>query len=561
MAFNGVGTRGASAWAAVLEAQAGWKDDLGAGGTRHTRGGPPSSVSGGGKPDQPAGLLSPLRELDMSSNQIGAPAAMAFAAALRRNRHLLALRLGFNPLGFEATKSLIAALGSTHPTGKTTTSQAKLSWNSSLTELAVENTLGEPPSMQLVPTAVSGRGGERPEEHPFPAADRKYDPWQPRKIKKKKRKGKGKGKGKGKEAKPVSTAYASAAMGGAWGAVRPGTSANERLKQIQGNQSKSPGRAGPSPKRGTGASPRAAGAGSGTGTRLGGFPPGAAAGVTSAYTGDGPPRIVGESAVQALWELANQVLAHRTVFASIPVEWPEKTRVPGALAARLHLHDGEGEDEDGKHGWGLRRSVFRPRLLESDGRSFFDTPALLARAFEADWQLTKADRVVRDDSQRASVKRRLRQYYPVLREAFRFWASSSVTDPHSMSLNQFTMFRHACSIQRADREVQLDMVFISSNYEEVSDAANPDHALCRFEFIEAVLRLALIMFPPADSNDGPSVSVQKLFHACILPTVRDVLGLRSLHDPWSNLFRRKRLYAPAVDRTFRVFLAPLQRLF
>lgn len=107
----------------------------------------------------------------------------------------------------------------------------------------------------------------------------------------------------------------------------------------------------------------------------------------------------------------------------------------------------------------------------------------------------------------------------------------------------------------------MDNAFIASNFEFVADADNPDHALMRFEFLETLVRVALILYPPADTEDGPALSVESLLELHVVPTITAMLGVEDPHDAWSNVFRRERLYTEEVDVTFRQFLAPLQVLF
>jgi hypothetical protein len=49
--------------------------------------------------------------------------------------------------------------------------------------------------------------------------------------------------------------------------------------------------------------------------------------------------------------------------------------------------------------WTLQTSVFAARKHESDGKSFWDEPKLLARCFQADWTQTKCQRVVKDSDE------------------------------------------------------------------------------------------------------------------------------------------------------------------
>jgi hypothetical protein len=280
----------------------------------------------------------------------------------------------------------------------------------------------------------------------------------------------------------------------------------------------------------------------------------------------------GDAAFQFLFELTAYVMEGRASFATVALEFPEK--------ARSMTRGGAGDDglEPGMRrwqlttageaggAWTLAKSVWRARVVESDSRAFYDTPALLGRAFEADFANCKIARVVKDDVQRALLKPVLKARYPIIREMFRYYccsgSGSANQDPFSISFNQFTELRRDCMIESAGHGAELDMVFVASNVELVESENNPDHALMRHELLEAVVRLAFVMFPPDwGRKDGPAQSLDRLLDKLVVPTMTAILNVPDPREAWSNVFRRERMYKRPVDVAMRTYLPTLQAIF
>lgn len=293
-----------------------------------------------------------------------------------------------------------------------------------------------------------------------------------------------------------------------------------------------------------------------------------------------PARPRGDAAMDLIAGHVEYLCTSRSLPLDVCLEWPPRERraaarrwVATAQAARgevasssalwqlagLQLHASSS-------GWNIHQSVWRARLAETDARSMYDTRAILDRAFEADWAMTKLARVVRNDTARGLLKEVLKQYFPVIRELFRWYCcsgptASSTSDVFTMSFNEFTSWRRDSGIE-CTKGAELDTAFIASNYEAEVTEHNPQHSLMRHEFLEAVARVALTMYPPAPERDsGPRDSMKALVDHHVLPTARSLLNWRSLGDSWSNEFRRQHMYCEAVDRVLRLYSPTLRALF
>ncbi|KAA0177640.1 hypothetical protein FNF27_00813 [Cafeteria roenbergensis] len=273
-----------------------------------------------------------------------------------------------------------------------------------------------------------------------------------------------------------------------------------------------------------------------------------------------------DAATQEVWETAQLVLDARPTFATVTVDFPEQ---PRKFGGRLCLGALSGR---GRHGasqlaaasqgeWSAETSVFRPRLSETDAEALVDTPELLDRCFEADWTHTKMDRVLPDPMQRAALKPVLKRYYPVTRELFRLYCSASTGDAFFISLTLWTDMRRDMGITSREKDAILDTAFFAANVELEEDDENPDHALCRYELQEVLVRSALILYPPSMSATGPASSLELLLTRHVVPAAMRMFGIDNPLEPFSNQFRIEQLYDVEVEAVFRRFWRQIVALF
>jgi len=198
--------------------------------------------------------------------------------------------------------------------------------------------------------------------------------------------------------------------------------------------------------------------------------------------------------------------------------------------------------------WALERSIFRGRIRENDSRSFIDEPSLLHDAFESDWTLTKVHRVIRTESQVARLKQIMRQAYPVLREAFRAYALSNPQgEPFDISFTEYSlMFREIgleelADTRHAETNVKgvaasqrvlpggrlLQLAWVATNYDAEPSEFNPSDSCVRFEFLEAIFRIGVALYPPESPKDdaGKVAAVERMLRHDVLPQFRRRLGV------------------------------------
>jgi hypothetical protein len=95
---------------------------------------------------------------------------------------------------------------------------------------------------------------------------------------------------------------------------------------------------------------------------------------------------------------------------------------------------------------------------------------------------------------------------------------------------------------------RFDTIFIATNVEETGQAhnmANKDNSLERFEFMEAIVRIALDLY----DGIGSEQAITRLFDEHIIPHAQKTCAYT---------FRRQELYFEAVEITIRAFIPDLK---
>ena len=110
----------------------------------------------------------------------------------------------------------------------------------------------------------------------------------------------------------------------------------------------------------------------------------------------------------------------------------------------------------------------------------------------------------------------------------------------------------------------LDTIFIACNVEDTvniskdqaaANALNQDRALMRFEYIEALVRIAVAKYV----KPGHMSDLSDALNALLETDLRGRVPREALHDP--DAFRRSRLYTRATHEVILAHAKPLHTLF
>ncbi len=200
----------------------------------------------------------------------------------------------------------------------------------------------------------------------------------------------------------------------------------------------------------------------------------------------------------------------------------------------------------------LSTSVFSERALLADSKGFFDTDEFYERVCEADFHYCpRVRRMVEDDpSDYEKIKSIISDSYRYVREAFRYHVAESASDSFEMSWMDFTTFAKHCKIvDPAEEEhggftfTDLDSIWILVNCHENNDMVKSHHIryLSRFEFLEALIRIAVAKYGTNDAGENRLVSsaVDTLIEANIKQYYKQMDA---------NTFRRLKLYHPDTNK-------------
>eukprot|EP00803_Ostreobium_quekettii_P010682 evm.model.scf_352.3 EVM.evm.TU.scf_352.3 scf_352:73256-77230(+) len=235
--------------------------------------------------------------------------------------------------------------------------------------------------------------------------------------------------------------------------------------------------------------------------------------------------------------------------------------------------------------WRIEDSVFAPRKQTCDSRDFYDHDATYSKMFERDWAYCTEkekfkkfalgkDKGKGSEAALEQIKMAFKDNYAYMTNVFDYYSCMGSGNIFSMHLNEWGTLMVDCDIPESASTTcklsHLDTVFIATNFEEdkgtnVADA-NLDDALMRFEFVEAIMRVAKLKFmrdaallgsshPPTFSTDSLEVAIRHLFEVQIEPRAVPEAKISRNH------FRRHRLYNADVDELYKSYQRSLKVLY
>eukprot|EP00947_MAST-08B_sp_MAST-8B-sp1_P001108 g1108.t1 len=220
---------------------------------------------------------------------------------------------------------------------------------------------------------------------------------------------------------------------------------------------------------------------------------------------------------------------------------PELQRKPAKMVAKVP--------------WSLARSVWAPRVREADSAAWLDNERTLKKAAMADLAHThRIEKLVK--SNQAALEELyavIVMFFPQIWEVYRLAScSGSNCGYHVCSWNNFTDFYVSSGIvdEKTAKTADLDRIFVTVNVQKRKEDKNNSKAMTRFEFLEALVRIAMLKF----MQNGAETSVAKAFEKLC----REHVAKLSLD---SNEFRSEKIYKEEVDTVFQDRLERLTGLF
>lgn len=257
-----------------------------------------------------------------------------------------------------------------------------------------------------------------------------------------------------------------------------------------------------------------------------------------------------------------------------PTEAPEKPK------PRL----GDAAEPEPEKPFDLDESVFALRKKTCDARSYYCAgPKVTLRAFEIDWSRCNTERfrnfIGREDdsssaqeydTELAEVKQELCKHRSLINTVYSYYCVLGEShDRYVIGAHEFqALIRDldlADPLSKGCRPGDLDNIFVSTNVEERAvgtlsqeqrtlNEVNADRALMRFEFLQALVRLAIAKYVKSGKTKDVSEALEMF-----MAWVQQKVPPEAAHT--SDTFRRARLYCRAVHTVFVEHEKSLRAIF
>eukprot|EP00347_Sterkiella_histriomuscorum_P006493 403352557 len=190
---------------------------------------------------------------------------------------------------------------------------------------------------------------------------------------------------------------------------------------------------------------------------------------------------------------------------------------------------------------------------------FIDSEQTLTKCFEFDWQCGKIPKLVKDSKDLENLKNLLRVYYRKFRETYKYHAGiqmvQGVPAIGTNVLNEIVTITNLAdgkNLKLSDVDVEFIATNVSSNYQGKLKHMNPDRHLCRFEFLELIVRFAITKFKKQKITNSITQMVEKLFSD----------NLSEFFSQFSSQnWRDERLWNRECEQVFEYFLPMVKALF
>eukprot|EP00935_MAST-01C_sp_MAST-1C-sp1_P000140 g140.t1 len=298
---------------------------------------------------------------------------------------------------------------------------------------------------------------------------------------------------------------------------------------------------------------------------------------------------------------AEMVSADQAVFSNSKRGWYEVRELPPRQGLKKPAKKAPPKVEKPK--WTLPMSVWAPRLTLSESKDFYDSDKVWKRSFKTDWRRMWRKPSFRNLILRAcggnekeveEIKEEIQEDYRLMVRCFEYYACASGGDGFMVKLNAYSDFLDDCCIPQEkviDEETgepketdangeriypmsrsALDTIFLACNLEvpngkgvddrrssidyDADNKQNDDRSLMRFEFVEALMRIALAKFipegtPPEEINASEVIDL--LLQRHIVRHLSD-----NLED--KNDYREKTLYCEAISNTLKPHVPVLREI-
>ncbi|CAI2363827.1 unnamed protein product [Moneuplotes crassus] len=162
--------------------------------------------------------------------------------------------------------------------------------------------------------------------------------------------------------------------------------------------------------------------------------------------------------------------------------------------------------------WEQEKSVFKKYRV--------DNTKLLGKCFEFDWNCSKIENMIRDDSEKEKIKEFLQKNYRLMRECYRYYAGVNPCGIlPCIGQNAFNELISSTRIveNKAMKLSDIDFEFIVTKSGHKKSEMNPERWLVRYQFMEIFVRIALHKYYKSKLVETPFEAIYNLWTLHLIP--------------------------------------------
>ncbi|CAK78575.1 unnamed protein product (macronuclear) [Paramecium tetraurelia] len=149
----------------------------------------------------------------------------------------------------------------------------------------------------------------------------------------------------------------------------------------------------------------------------------------------------------------------------------------------------------------------------------FENEEFLRKCFENDWSYSKISNLVTNQDELNEVKNLIWKDYKMIKETYKWYSSKSPSgEVWSISNNVISDFAFETGLfDKTFKLSDLDLKFIATcaaSFETERNHRNPERALCRYQFMEFLVRVSMVKYLEHKLANNIAESVQLLLDQC-----------------------------------------------
>lgn len=199
--------------------------------------------------------------------------------------------------------------------------------------------------------------------------------------------------------------------------------------------------------------------------------------------------------------------------------------------------------------WDFFKSVFKDYKPDND--------KIRAKCFEFDWECSKLPKIIKDDTDRAQIRKYLNGIYKHLREAYKAHAAiAPAGQVFSIGTNVFSeMMQKSNGVLDGKllKMSDIDLEFVATNAgPKKNNAMIPERQMIRYQSMEVLVRLATTKYFRSGTVKSVPLAVETFFD-------NEVLPYYNTFD--CHKWRTEKLWNEKCDHVYKRYLPAMNKLY